>query len=44
MREFLEENRIYANTPEILGLMDKYDHNSDGKISLSEVFLGKLIK
>jgi Ca2+-binding EF-hand superfamily protein len=32
---------VYAEGPELEGLLEKYDHNQDGRITLSE-FLDEL--
>lgn len=36
LREFLEKNRVYASEAELCGLLEKYDHNHDGRISRAE--------
>jgi Ca2+-binding EF-hand superfamily protein len=29
-------NKVYASEVELSGLLEKYDHNQDGKITLAE--------
>jgi len=34
-------NKVYASEEELNGLLEKYDHNQDGKITLAE-FIAEL--
>jgi Ca2+-binding EF-hand superfamily protein len=36
LKEFLEINKVQATINEVTKLISDYDHNEDGKISLSE--------